>query len=109
MSNKKIKVERKLGKVPYCKVILRNMVKDEHGASFLYNGESIDIKSGEEVELKKEIVTHLQNLSIRKSRFEHPAGSANGVKVYYEEPRFVLQILKEYEKEEQVKIRKVIE
>lgn len=106
----KPKYEKKLMKVPYCKIILRNMEKDETGASFLFQGESITIPPSKEYEVKKAVATHLQNLTVRKSKFEHSPNlgpNQTGEKVYYEDPRFIVQILEEYEKEELVKVRKV--
>lgn len=104
----KVKTVKEKHKIPYCEVILRNMLSDERGASFNYDNKHYEIIAGEPIELPKKVSDHLGSLMIRKSRFEHPKDGGS-VKVFYEEPRFLIQVLKEFDKEEDVKVRKVIE
>jgi len=101
---KKIVFEKVLMNVPYCKIILRNMLNDENGAEFSYNNVPVKIKAGEEIEIKKEIADYLDSISIRKSRYVHTgAHNTLGTKEYYEQKRFIIQYLDTYEKEEMVR------
>jgi len=98
------KKEKKM--VKYCKIKFRNIFEPKLGASFTYNGEPVRIKDGQEIELKKEIVDHLESIVIRDSRFLKSDGSKGSLeKVYEETPRYSCVIIGEFEKEEEVKVR----
>ena len=84
-------------KVTYQRVLFRNLQDQNVNLEFTFNGLSYCLIDGEEVDLRKEIVDHLNSRNILGLKYVKDA-NGNSVKQSTLRPRFMLNILKTYEK-----------
>lgn len=85
-------------KVTYHKIRFRNLYDPGVEVGFNLNGEHFDLEDGQECELRKDVVDHLNAIQIRKSKItETEPGKFK--KEYTYRSRVLCEILDTYEKE----------
>lgn len=96
-ASKEPKFEEK--EVIYQTVVFRNLEKAGVGLDFIYDLKSYRLIDGCEVEMKKEVVDHLNNLRVRAGTH---LDSEKGIKEYTYRPRFICEV-----KSERIELQKV--
>jgi len=99
-TQKKEKEKEAKKPVKYCKIYFRNIEDPGSNLAFTYMGKRFNMVEGKEMDVRKEVVDWVNKLTIPKSKIIRDPGDDFGHVKHFPRPRFMCEILEEYEKVE---------